>query len=131
MSRHSDKQTVITWTPVTSTNPARKAFPEIDYHDSLVQPEHIEFDGAEWSVKLQDTFLVDSGKSILAIWAINKYLRDTLETQIKQIRGAAWHYRKSGEFNHAQYQEEVVIAMERDYPHIKTDGLAFKGLTIL
>jgi len=122
MSRHTNKQTVITYTAVSRLG---------CQEDSLVEPEHIEYEGAYWKAKLQDTFLIGEGESILAVWTLGTFIRDTPETQASQARGAAWHYRKSGEFNHAQYQEEIAIAIERDYPHIKTDGLAFKGLTIL
>ncbi len=130
MSRHSrtGKQTVITWTLVKMTNPERRKFPELGYEDSLVQPEYIEYDGAEWSVKLQDTFLVDEGKSILAIWTIGTYLRDTLETQVKQLRGAVHCHRQSGELDTAHFYEEQAIAMERDYPHARLEGLVFRGI---
>ncbi len=53
-------QTVVTQT----------SFGDFSHPESLKEPAAVEHDGILWSVKLQNTFLINSGRTVLAVWEI-------------------------------------------------------------
>ncbi len=83
---------------------------------ALVEPEHIEWNGGLWSPKLQNTFLVQHGTRILAIWEIGAFLRETPAVLAERRRRRAWEHRQNGDLDLAWASEEMAHAIERGYP---------------
>jgi hypothetical protein len=86
------------------------------YCHSLVEPEHIEYDGGIWGTKLQNTFLVRQGTQILAVWELGTFLRPTPAKEAEYRRRIALQHRREGNLDLAWASEEMAHAIERGYP---------------